>query len=182
MAFTMVNQEVQHWELRMDHGQATLVNILNQYQATTILNLALALICQRAQQGQSHKRLEMSKFWEFFASFEILRKIFSNIWDLWNILVMLCHWICRNHLALHHLVSGKCQIHHRTITSQRLPVTMLLEMMIFPIIHKSYHHNRDKIWATYKIYFSNICTNLSLFSLLFWPYIILCGKTGGQHS
>ena len=80
---------------------------------------------------------------------------------------MLCHWICRNHLALHHLVSGKCQIHHRTITSQRLPVTMLLEMMIFPIIHKSYHHNRDRISPQISDTFSNICTNLSLFSLLF---------------
>lgn len=131
----MVNQEVLHWELKVDHGQATLVNIRNQYQATTILNLALALICQRAQQGQSHKKLEM---------------------------IMLCHWIYRNHLVLHHLVSGKCQIHHRTITSQRLPVTMLLEMMIFPIIHKSYHH-WEQINMNVRV---NICVNLSLFSLL----------------
>ena len=79
MAFTMVNQEVQHWELRVDHGQATLVNILNQYQATTILNLALALICQRAQQGQSHKSLEMSKFLEmYFRIFRSPLKIFDS--------------------------------------------------------------------------------------------------------
>ena len=82
----MVNLEVQHWELRVDHGQATLVNILNQYQATIILNLALALICQRAQQGQSHKSLEMSKFFRIFENLKLgnlrLMQYFSNALSL----------------------------------------------------------------------------------------------------
>ena len=91
---------------------------------------------------------------------------------------MLCHWICRNHLALHHLVSGKCQIHRRTITSHLLPVTMLLEMMIFPIIHKSNHHFGEK-WTEI---FSNICIRLSLLNLLTAVYYTLRQKVGNTTT